>query len=415
MPRKDTLWTSRFIILWQSQLVSTVGDAVYGIALGFWVLSETGSTALMGALMAASSLPGVLVSPFAGVLIDRTNKRRLLILMDMLRATAVVLLAAAAYAACLRVWMVFLAGVLLSLCGAVFSPCLQSAIPEIVPSARIAQATSAMSAVYTGSNFLGYTAGGFLYQLLGAPLLFLTNGLSFLFSGLSLIFVRLSRTGETQKIRFFEDMKNGFRFLVRQAGLRLAVIVAALSNFFFVAAMTLLLPLCKYTPGLGAGRYGILMACFTGGGLIGYALLSAMTIRPQSRMRIFVAASLTHNVLLVAFVNQPFFVAMAAMLVVAGGMNAVFNVILISTVQLSTPQNARGKVMSFINMTAAGLTPFAMALGGALGEVLPVRAVITASFLLSLAVTAPIYFSRRFRSYVTTDYSVTGDSVRDSG
>jgi MFS family permease len=76
---RERLWTSGFVILWQSQLVSTVGDAIYGIALGFWVLSATGSTALMGALMAASTLPGVLIAPVAGVLIDRTAKKRLLI------------------------------------------------------------------------------------------------------------------------------------------------------------------------------------------------------------------------------------------------------------------------------------------------------------------------------------------------
>ena len=74
MIKKERLWTPSFLVLWQSQLVSTIGDAIYTIALGFWILDVTGSTALMGALMAASMLPGILVAPFAGVLIDRSNK-----------------------------------------------------------------------------------------------------------------------------------------------------------------------------------------------------------------------------------------------------------------------------------------------------------------------------------------------------
>ena len=94
---KEKLWTLSFLILWQGQFVSTLGDAVYSIALGFWVLSATGSTALMGLLMAASTLPGVLVSPFAGVLIDRSNKKLLFILMDILRGISIIFLAAAAY------------------------------------------------------------------------------------------------------------------------------------------------------------------------------------------------------------------------------------------------------------------------------------------------------------------------------
>lgn len=83
---KDKLWTSGFLILWQGQLVSTIGDMAYSIALGFWVLAVTGSTALMGGLMAASTLQGVLASPFAGVLIDRQDRKKLLILADLLRA-----------------------------------------------------------------------------------------------------------------------------------------------------------------------------------------------------------------------------------------------------------------------------------------------------------------------------------------
>lgn len=75
MQNSKKLWNKDFLILWQGQLVSTAGDAVYSIALGFWVLAVTGSTAMMGTLMAASTLPGVLISPFAGVLIDRAHKK----------------------------------------------------------------------------------------------------------------------------------------------------------------------------------------------------------------------------------------------------------------------------------------------------------------------------------------------------
>ncbi len=161
MEKNEKLWSPSFIILWQSQLVSTLGDAVYSIALGFWVLAVTGSTALMGLLMAVSTLPGIIVSPFAGVLIDRTNKKRLMIAMDLLRGIAVVLLAAAAYGGYIQVWMVFATGIILSTCGAVFSPGVSSSVPELVPASRITNANSVFSAVYTGSNLLGSAASVF--------------------------------------------------------------------------------------------------------------------------------------------------------------------------------------------------------------------------------------------------------------
>jgi len=106
---------------------------VYEIALGFWILAVTGSTALMGSLMAASSLPRILVSPFAGVIVDRGDRRWILTLMDLIRGLAVILVAWAAFAGRIQVWMVFAAGVILGTCGAFFSPAVGSATPDLVP------------------------------------------------------------------------------------------------------------------------------------------------------------------------------------------------------------------------------------------------------------------------------------------
>lgn len=411
--RRDRLWSPGFITLWQSQLVSTAGDAAYGIALGFWVLSETGSTAMMGALLAASTLPGVLAAPFAGALVDRADKKRLLILMDFVRAAVIVLLAAAAYGGLIKLWMVFGAGILLSLCGAVFTPCVQTVIPQIAPPSKISQANSAFSAVNTGSGMIGNTAGGFLYLLLGAPTLFLINGLSFLYSCVSLMFVKLTKGVRAEKRRFIGDMAEGFRYIVREKGLRLSAIVAAVGNFFYIAAHTLFLPLCE-SAGLGAGRYGILMACYSGGALLGYALLSAVAIRAKDKLRIFATASFLYYALLIILINQPYFIAMAAMLAAAGLLNAAFNVILISTVQMATPDGVRGKVLSFINMAAGGLTPLAMAAAGVLGEVLPVRSVMTAAYALSLVATLPTYFYLPFKTYITTDYAASAAGQANS-
>ncbi len=191
----------------------------------------------------------------------------------------------------------------------------------------------------------------------------------------------------------------------RQVGLRFIIFIASLNNFFFMLGLTLFIPLCKYTPGLGSGKYGVLMACFTGGGVVGYLLLSVATIKAKNKLKYFIISVLIYGIVLIALVNLPYFAVMAGMLVIAGFFNAVVNVVLVSTVQLSTPWELRGKVMSFINMTAGGLTPVAMALGGVLGEHLPVTVVMTAAFAASLLVSLPSFFSKSFRSYITTDYA----------
>lgn len=404
--KNDRLWTSSFTILWQSQLVSTVGDAVYSIALGFWVLAVTGSTALMGTLMAASTLPGVLIAPFAGVIIDNSNKKRLFILMDLLRGICIVLLATAAYHGWIAIWMVFLAGVLLSICGAIFNPGVQATIPAIVPKTKISNALSVFSILSSGSNMIGNVAGGFLYQALGAPTLFLFDGLSFLFSGTSIAFAKIPVSKKEEKLHFFKDMSDGFLYMWNQKGLRIILMLAAMSNFFSFIGIVLFLPFCKYTPTMGAGKYGIIMSTFMGGAAAGFLLLSIIAIKSQNKFKLFIVSSIIFDLCMILAFNQPYFIVMAALIVLAGFFNSIFNVLLISTIQASTPQAIRGKVMSFLNMITQGLTPFAMALGGVLGSIFPIRMVITAAFFAVFLISIPSYFNKSFKEYIKTDYSV---------
>lgn len=403
--QQEKLWTPSFFILWQGQLVSTMGDAIYSIALGFWVLAATGSTALMGTLMAASTLPGVLVSPFAGVLIDRCNKKRLFILMDAIRGIITVLLAAAAYRGQIAIWMVFVVGIVLSICGAFFGPGIQSTVPDMVPKSKIANANSLFSIVSAGSNMIGSVAGGFLFQTLGAPVLFLFNGLSFLFSGASLPFVKIPKNIQKEELHFFQDMADGFRYMWHQTGLRMILIIAALSNFFSFIGIVLFLPLCQSTPSLGAGKYGVLMGSFMAGTMAGFLLFSIVSVKPKNKLKLFIAASIISNICIVIAINQPIFTIMVLFLIVAGFFNSAVNVLLISTVQASTEQEVRGKVMSFITMTTQGLTPFAMAIGGILGGIFPIRTVISAAFLTVLIIMIPAFFSKSFKKYLTADYS----------
>lgn len=390
--KKDRIWSRDFFLIWQGQLVSTMGDAAYSIALGFWVLQTTGSTALMGTLMAVSAIPGILVSPFAGVWIDRVSRKPLLILMDILRGISMLLIAYAAYTQKIAVWMVFAAGILLSVCGAVFRPGVNSSIPQMVSQQRLSNANSALSLASTGSGMIGNIAGGFFFQLLGAPLLFLLNGISYFFSGSSLLFVRLPQRRSEITSDFWGDMRSGFQFMWKQKGLRYLLSITALINFFSYVAIVLFLPLFQKTPDLGAGRYGIVMAGFMGGAMTGYLISSVMVIPARKRLILFAVSNIVSNISFVFAVNQRIFWLMFILVFVGGFFNSMLNVILLSAVQAAAPTEMRGKVMAFLNMSTQSLTPVAMALGGVLAAIFPIRAVISASFLIIVLFITPFSF-----------------------
>jgi MFS transporter, DHA3 family, macrolide efflux protein len=404
MTSARNLWNRDFLILWQGQLVSALGDVVYSIALGFWVLAATGSTALMGSLMAATTLPRVLVSPVAGVVVDRVDRKRLLILMDVLRGVAVLLVAAAAFRHALHVWMAFAAAVVIGLGGAFFTPGVNSVLPAIVARERLIQANSAYSMIYTGSGIIGNSLGGFLFQLLGAPFLFFFNGLSYIVSSLTLFAVRVPpRLEPSKEQHFIADMKDGLRLAWRMRGLRTLFLTAGALNFFGVAGITLILPLFQKTSTLGAGRYGLVMACIMGGMFAGFAAASAFKFPPAVRFKVFMACGVISVMGWIGFALSGWYPAMLILGFLSGSLVAVLNSFIPAVVQTVVPQNMIGKVSALLFTVSGGLMPLAMAAAGGLAEAIPIRTLMAASFVAELVCLIPLFAAPSFKRFITFD------------
>jgi MFS family permease len=386
--------------LWQGQLISAIGDVAYEIALGFWILAVTGSTGLMGTLMASSVIPRVLLTPLAGVWVDRGNRKAIMVGMDALRGAVVVLVAVAALGGWIQIWMVFAAGIVIGLAAAAFNPTILSIIPDIVPRERLIQGNSFFSMIRAGSGILGNSLGGLMYALLGAPLMFLVNGLSYLFSAGTELCIRVPRVEHAgARIHFFADFKAGVRFVWGSTGLRSLMLVAAALNFFAMIGIVLILPLFQRTEGLGPVRFGIFMAVFTGAMLLGMAFTAAVKISETQRYPLFLLGMIVTSV---AFTLVPVWTAfplMAALAAIGGFANAIINVLIQSLVQLSTPQDMRGKVMSFLEAVTGGLMPIGMALGGLLGEFLPLRLVVALAFVISGLVGIPPLLTPSIRRF----------------
>ena len=141
-----------------------------------------------------------------------------------------------------------------------------------------------------------------------------------------------------------------------------------------------------------------------GGAMVGFLIMSVATLKPHNKFIIFITASILYNICMIIAFNQPYFIVMTMLIILAGLFNSIFNVILVSTIQTSANNEVRGKVMSFLNMITQGLTPFSMALGGILGDILPIRFVITGAFLAVSIFSVPAYFSKSFREFITFDY-----------
>ena len=397
-----SLCNKNYLLLWQGSLVSTVGDSLYEIALGFWILAVTGSTALMGTLMAATILPRTLISPFAGAIVDRSDRKWLLIAMDLIRGVAITFVGVMALLGLIKIWMVFAAGVILGICAAFFMPATQSAMPDLVPPKQIIKANSAFSVIHSASGILGNAVGGFLFLWLGAPLLFFLNGISFLVSAFSEIFISIPsiKTAGAIKTSFWSDVKDGLRFVLKLRGLKILLISVAVNNLFSSMAMILIMPLFQRNEALGAGNYGLAMGGFAAGMFVGFLVLSFVNIKSKYRCLVFLTLALLAMSTMAVFPYIEIVPLMIAMIFFYGLVLSINNTFITSSMQLMVPRQKLGKVFGLLGMMAGGLSPLGMAVGGVLAEFIPLHLLICGCFLVMFSLYIFLAFIKDVRDFI---------------
>lgn len=402
--KQERLWTWNFFLLWQGQLISALGDVIYEIALGFWVLQKTGSTGLMGTLMASALIPRLIISPFAGVYVDRANRRNILVVADALRGILIVLVAIAAFAGRAEVWMVFVTAIFSGACAAFFNPAVGSSLPDLVNKSKLMQANSIFSMIYSGSNIAGNSLGGIIYQIIGAPFMFLFNGISYIFAAASSMFIKIPKIEKpVVESHFLQDMKEGYTFVWKFRGLRDLIFVAAFLNLFANMGMVLFLPLFQKTPELGPAKYGIVMAALTAGMLLGMIFTSVVNISPAKKVPLLLVCSFVFTGLFAIFPLTDNIVVMMVLVLVAGAANSILNAIIGVSFQLSVPQNMRGKVSALMQTVVMGLSPIGFALGGILAEFIPIRMVISGCFVATLILFVPFAFMKHPKRFIGFD------------
>lgn len=405
--KKIKLWNKDFFLLWQGQLVSYLGDVIYSFALSFWVLNVTGSTALMGILQAASMAPRLIIGPFAGVLVDKWDRKKIIVIADVIRGVLSTFIGIAALSGFLEVWMVFVVGVVTSVCSAFFNPAITSVKPDIVDKSKLVKANSVTSLAQAGASSLGSAVSGVIYVVVGAPYMFLFDGISYLFSAFTEMFISIPNIKRNNgEVTFIEDFKSGLSFVWNFKALRNMFIISCGLNFFFNAAFVLMLPLFNEASYLGAEKYGFLMAMSSVGMIIGSGLLSVVNIKNNKRYLIIVGTFLPMAMLflLIPIVNNYYIILAVA--TISFALNIMGNTIFDSVLMTIIPEEKRGKVFALINTFSMGLTPLGLAVGGILGEILPIRIAMLILLCCTLLLTLAFAFIKGLRPMINFDPEV---------
>jgi DHA3 family macrolide efflux protein-like MFS transporter len=375
------LLSRNFVLLWMGQSISQLGNQAYNLAMIFWLMEKTGSASLMGLVLTCANLPALLLSPFGGTFADRHSRIRIIIVCDLLAGCALLSLASVVWLAPDNVRVLipclFTVSTVLGLIQSFFNPAIASSIPDLVPKEKLTGANSMNQLSAQAAVFIGQATGGILYRLVGAPVLFMIDGLSFFFSAASAMFIRPpERTRERKPAKsareafreFLDELKEGFRYVWKFKGFRFFLGACSLMNFLTMPIVVLFPFFVRLYLGKGPVWYGFLLAAVSIGTVCGFLLASVLRLKGPPRAWAVIAGMLTVPILYgtLSFLRAP--VAALAGAFGVGAALGLVNVTLFTMAQLSTPPEMRGRVMGLVATLSGGLVPFGMALGGFVGD-----------------------------------------------
>ncbi len=372
-----------FRLFFLGQIVSVTGTWMQYVASAWLVLRLTGSGVDLGVMSALTFAPVLVLGPWAGVLADRRDKRRILLATQTAFAVLALVLWGLVATDAVQLWMVYTLSLLQGVVTAVDTPARQSFFAEMVSAEHLTNAVSLNSAVMTGTRIVGPAIAGALIAGVGLAACFLANGISYLavIAGLAAM-----RPEELRRVPAREGdggLRAGIRYVWRTPELRIPLLAMA-AIFTFSFNFQVLLPLLASETFHGeAGTFSSLLALMGVGSLVG-ALAMARGARPNP-VRLMTSAGALGLVSVLAAAMPTLATALIAM-VAMGFAGIVFMITANTTLQLTARPEMRGRVMALYSVVFLGGTPIGAPIAGWTAELLGPRWGLALGGLAAIAV-----------------------------
>lgn len=349
-----------FMLIWFGQLVSQVGTAITRFALLIWAYEQTGAATTLALLGFFGFGTTVLVSPIAGVLVDRWDRKRVIMLSDLGMGLLSVLLLVLRTQGGLQLWHLYLVEILIGALGAFWFPAYQAAVTQLVPPEQFARAAGLRSVSYYASSVLGPPLAGVLLALVGLTGVLTLDVITFVFAVGMLLVIPIPRlpraapagpvTGPWRALR--DDFVVGLRFVQARRGLWGLLLLFVLVHF--IAALTyfgVLAPMVLARSGGDDLALAGVQSALGLGGVIGGLIMSAWS-GPRRKIHLVLgglALSFLGGDLLLAVGQTPGVWALGGFLAalfipfITGGATAIW--------QIKTPPGLQGRVSSLRQMS----------------------------------------------------------------
>jgi MFS family permease len=384
-PLANTLRALRsrnYRLFFAGQSLSLVGTWITRIATSWLVYRLTGSVLLLGLVGFCGQLPTLLLSPFAGVLVDRVSRHRLLVWTQVASMVQSFALAALALTNVITVAHVLVLSVVQGIINAIDTPARQSLVVELIEDrADLPNAIALNSSMVNGARIVGPAIGGALIAAVGEGWCFLLDGISYVAVIASLLLMTVAPWAPAPRTtRAIDELVDGFRYVSGFAPVRASLLLLALVSTMGMPYTVLMPDFTAEVLGGGPTTLGTLMGASGAGALTGALYLASRT-NVVGLGRWIVGGTLAFGGgLVVLGLSRSFWIALPALTVLGAGFMiqmAATNTIL----QTIVSEHLRGRVMSFYTMAFLGTAPIGSLIAGVLANWIGTPATIGAGGL----------------------------------
>lgn len=397
------LWNKNFILLLQASAISTIGDLMYSVAIGYWVYEQTGSSALMGIMSAISMFVTMFLSPFSGSIVDKCNRKWVIVIGDLFQGGIMLTIGALAYMNKLNVPGVLVAAFLAALGGVFYSPAANTSLIDIIPKDDIVRGQSLFSGVSSTINLVGTAFSGVMVAFFGVPLIIVLNGLSNIYSAISELFISIPKTaqqGERVNLKsILCDTMAAITEIISDPHMQLFVPCLLILNLLASGPFSLILPFTM-EKNFSVEQYGYLMSVWSIASLASVIILGIIKFSPKARFWIMAVSFSVSSIFMVLTFLSKQFIPMCIMAFIAGFLNAAGNAIFNASLMLALPEKNRGAIMGFVSSACVGGTALSSVIYGILGDIFPLYAVFAIGSAISLVPMLFLCFHKRTRSFI---------------
>lgn len=390
--KATTKWAAPFFTIWTGQALSMVGSRAGGFALTWWLTRTSGSATILTTASMVMMLPHIFLGPFAGALVDRWNRQRVMIVADSFIALLSALLAVLFWTESLQIWHVYVIMFLRALGGAFHGPAMQASTSLMVPKDQLTRVGGMNQTLQGIMNIVTPPLGAFLMELMPLHAIMAIDVVTAAFAIGPLFFIHIPQPERKSQVRdeakpsVWRDVVDGFRYLWHWKGMFMVLMLATLINMTINPGMSLLPILVQKHFQGGALQLGWMNSAWGIGMIAGGVILSAWGgFKSKVLTSMLAMIGMGLGFVLVGLSPADAFWMSIAGLALGGTMNPVVNGPLGALLQAVVAPELQGRVFTVLRSMSALAVPLGLAIGGPISDWLGVQVWFVIGGLICIA------------------------------